>query len=69
MSIFLYLKKVNIMTADFENVVKKASENALVYFDPPYPPLDRSSNFTHYTKERFSIEQQGEVASIAQELA
>lgn len=38
-----------------------------VYLDPPYPPLNRTSNFTHYTAARFSWEDQERVACLAYE--
>jgi DNA adenine methylase len=39
-----------------------------VYLDPPYPPLNKSANFTHYTISRFSWKDQENVATLADEL-
>lgn len=39
-----------------------------VYLDPPYPPLNETSNFAHYTASRFSWEDQENVARLANEL-
>lgn len=41
-----------------------------VYLDPPYPPLDSTTaTFAHYTKARFSWEDQERVAEIGNRLA
>jgi len=40
-----------------------------VYLDPPYPPLNGTSNFTHYTPEKFSWNDQEDVANLANELS
>jgi DNA adenine methylase len=39
-----------------------------VYLDPPYPPLNETSNFTHYTTSRFSWKDQENVAQLANEI-
>ncbi|MBP7506430.1 MAG: DNA adenine methylase [Prolixibacteraceae bacterium] len=52
------LQKVEILTGDFEETLKYASNNCLFYFDPPYKPLSETSSFNSYTKEDFNdIEQ------------
>ena len=40
-----------------------------VYLDPPYPPLNGTSYFRHYTKDRFSWDQHEELASLAVDLS
>lgn len=40
----------------------------LVYLDPPYPPLNATSQFTHYTASRFSWEDQEKVSALASRL-
>ncbi len=44
-------------------------EGDVVYFDPPYLPASETADFTAYTKEGFSMEQQEELADICQSLA
>jgi len=39
-----------------------------VYFDPPYDPVSKTSNFTAYTKDAFGHEQQKQLAAHAYEL-
>lgn len=59
------LSDVEIRQKDYKNAVENMEKNDFVYFDPPYPPINRTSNFTHYTKERFSEENHEELAQIA----
>lgn len=59
------LKCATINLADYRRAVATAREGDVVYLDPPYPPLNGTSCFTHYTKERFASEDQVEVAHTA----
>lgn len=52
------LKKVEILTGDFEDTFNFAQGNTLFYFDPPYRPLSDTSSFNDYTKESFNDEAQ-----------
>lgn len=52
------LQKVEIRCGDFERVSEFVSEDTLVYFDPPYRPLDATSNFNSYAKEPFNDREQ-----------
>lgn len=62
------LKRATIKLADYREVLADASAGDVVYIDPPYPPLNGTSYFTHYTKERFADEDQIEVAKTARSL-
>jgi len=63
------LSKAKLYNLDFKEAVKNANKGDFIYFDPPYPPLNNTSNFTHYTKERFSIRDHERVAEAANELS
>ena len=39
---------------DFKNSIASCSKNDLVYLDPPYQPVSRTSSFTDYTPNGFS---------------
>lgn len=62
------LSKVAISQKDYKDVVDDIDKGDFVYFDPPYPPLNGTSNFTHYTKERFAKEDHYELAQVAKKL-
>ena len=47
------LEKTTILSMDYLSVCKMPVENDLVYFDPPYDPISKTSNFTAYTKDKF----------------
>lgn len=64
----LLLKKAEVMLADYKEALVNATAGDVIYLDPPYPPLNGTSYFTHYTKERFANDDQIEVAHIATEL-
>ena len=48
------LQKVEILTGDFEETLKYASNSSFFYFDPPYKPLSETSSFNSYAKEDFN---------------
>lgn len=52
------LKKVEILTGDFEQTFEYAKGNTFFYFDPPYRPLSGTSCFTDYSKESFNDDAQ-----------
>lgn len=62
------LKRTKIDHADFTQVLKTAKKGDFVYFDPPYYPLNASSNFTTYTKENFLEKEQEKLKEIFKEL-
>jgi len=53
----------------FEAAVSGAQAGDLVYFDPPYVPLNTTSSFTSYTRENFTLDDQKRLAETFRELA
>jgi DNA adenine methylase len=53
-----FLKKVDILCDDFETAVKLAKSDDFVYFDPPYDPINNTSNFTEYNNGGFGKKEQ-----------
>jgi DNA adenine methylase len=47
------LKKVTLDVKDFDEAVVDAEPGDAVYFDPPYDPVSKTSNFTAYHKDEF----------------
>ncbi|HRP69490.1 MAG TPA: DNA adenine methylase [Turneriella sp.] len=53
------LQNVEILCGDFEQTLPYAeSSNTLFYFDPPYKPLNITSNFNSYGKDEFTDQEQ-----------
>lgn len=52
------LQKVKILNGDFENTFDYATKNTIFYIDPPYRPLNATSNFNNYVKETFNDDSQ-----------
>lgn len=58
LAVSMLLRKVEILSGDFEHTVKYATENSFFYLDPPYKPLSETSSFTSYSRESFDDESQ-----------
>ncbi len=52
------LKKVEILSGDYEQTLNYSKENSLFYFDPPYKPLSETSSFNSYAKDEFGDNEQ-----------
>jgi len=63
------LKNTKIFHRGYEEVLKYAKKGDFLYFDPPYVPLNPTSNFTSYTKEGFGLQQQEELRDVFTELS
>ena len=64
----LVLKNTEIICGDFSESSKYISNNSLVYFDPPYRPLTKTSSFTSYSKEEFNDNDQTRLSEVYKEL-
>jgi DNA adenine methylase len=56
------LKSVKIFNTTFLDSEEIIDEKSLVYLDPPYRPLNKTSNFTSYSENEFNDENQIELA-------
>jgi DNA adenine methylase len=63
------LKRVRLEVRDFASACEGSEPGDGVYFDPPYVPLSRTSNFTAYHHEAFDDESQQRLASLFSRLA
>ncbi len=52
------LQKTEILTGSFLSIESKITPQDFVYFDPPYIPLNTTSNFTSYSSQGFDLEMQ-----------
>ena len=62
------LKKTNIRSGDFEFAVENACRGDVVYFDPPYVPVNKTSNFTAYQADGFGMAEQERLARVFRDL-
>ena len=62
------LQKDELYCGDFAVVLKNARGGDLVYFDPPYVPISKTSNFTGYTKDGFGEREQEKLLKAYKEL-
>ena len=49
---------IKVLNVDFENAVKNAKKGDFIYFDPPYAPISKTSNFTGYNESGFGENEQ-----------
>jgi len=58
------LEIAEIKNAGFEAVEHDLAENSFVYFDPPYRPISKTSDFTAYSKLKFEDNEQRQLADL-----
>jgi len=65
-----FLKNASLSDRSYDEALSDAAVKPgdLIYLDPPYPPVSKTANFTHYTASRFSTEDQERVGAIANRL-
>lgn len=66
-SVSEYLNRSNIIISnkDYREAISDAKRGDFVYFDPPYIPVNVTSSFTNYTKDRFGLVQQEQLRDTA----
>lgn len=57
------LKHTILINCMYEDIFSKISKNDFIYLDPPYPALNQTSFFQHYTIDKFSNGRQEELAN------
>jgi len=62
------LATAELACGDFPHALVSATRGDFVYLDPPYPPLNGTSFFAHYTKDRFGSKDQVRLAATVREL-
>lgn len=58
------LQTAELLACDFSEVNKYAKKDDLIYFDPPYQPLSKTSSFTGYTDKCFGENDQIRLAEV-----
>jgi DNA adenine methylase len=62
------LRRVEVRSVDFSYLLDVAQEGDLVYLDPPYEPLSRTSNFNTYSPTGFPWSEQVRLSETVREL-
>ncbi|MGF1588699.1 MAG: DNA adenine methylase [Pleurocapsa sp.] len=62
------LQKAEIVNASFLEVEEKVWGDDFVYFDPPYAPLNATSNFTGYSQKGFDDQMQLDLRNLCDRL-
>ncbi|MCL2725552.1 MAG: Dam family site-specific DNA-(adenine-N6)-methyltransferase [Polyangiaceae bacterium] len=62
------LSGVDLRVADFGEVARDLSSGDFAYFDPPYVPVSKTSNFTAYAADGFGPKEQERLADLMGEL-
>ena len=65
-----YFNEANIkfFNTDFEKTLKSAKKGDFVYFDPPYVPISKTSNFTGYNEGGFGETEQIRLKNLCDKL-
>lgn len=63
------LRKVRLSVGSYEIALQNVRRGDFVYLDPPYPPLNGTAFFTHYTRDRFGMEDQKALAHQVEQLS
>jgi DNA adenine methylase len=61
--------QVTLTCGSFESVENIAAPGDFIYFDPPYAPISRTSNFTSYTGSGFNAQDQERLQRLVVRLA
>ncbi len=60
--------EITFLCGDFESSVKGIKKGSVVYFDPPYAPISRTSNFTGYNESGFGDNEQERLKRLCDKL-
>lgn len=63
------LKRVDVHCGDYSECESFITDNAFVYIDPPYRPLNATSSFTSYAKTEFGDEQQIQLGHFIEKIS
>ena len=58
------IKNVVLEVRNFKTLPKVVKKDSFIYYDPPYSPLNKTSNFTSYSEYEFSLNEQVELAKV-----
>ncbi|WP_019520033.1 DNA adenine methylase [Faucicola boevrei] len=59
--------RMQFFCGDFAQIFSKVSQDDVIYCDPPYMPLNKTSSFTSYAKDGFNFDDQIRLATLAKD--
>lgn len=59
-------QKAQFVCMNYAELMQQVNSPSVVYCDPPYVPLSRTASFTSYTKNSFNLDDQAELANLAE---
>ena len=59
---------ITFLSGDFESALKGIKKGSVVYFDPPYAPISKTSNFTGYNESGFGLDEQTRLRNLCDKL-
>jgi DNA adenine methylase len=62
------LAGAEIKRAHFDHLLAEAESGDVIYFDPPYVPLSKTSSFSAYADGNFTLDDQAHLAEVFREL-
>lgn len=62
------LAAADMFNCDYSQAVVTAGRGDFIYLDPPYPALNGTANFAHYTMDRFPTTEQEKLAQLVRTL-
>jgi len=60
--------KATFVCEGYRAVIDKADNEDVIYCDPPYVPLSKTSSFTSYAGNGFGLDEQADLANAAEEI-
>lgn len=68
LNVSLDIQNIKFTAGDYKQAIESAKKGDLVYLDPPYIPVSKTSKFTQYQKEGFSDSDHLELKNLALKL-
>nr|WP_086940669.1 adenine-specific DNA-methyltransferase [Thaumasiovibrio occultus] len=62
-------KRATFVCESYTDTFKRARKGSVIYCDPPYAPLSTTANFTSYSGNGFSLDDQATLANCAEHAA
>jgi DNA adenine methylase len=61
-------KKATFVCEGYRETFARAKNGDVIYCDPPYVPLSKTASFTSYSGNGFGLDEQADLANVAEEV-